>query len=95
MLISVDSGLIHLCDSIGIRSLGIYITTSPIMWGGVSDKFNYIKSKHMANCKNFYPLFGMCMNKKKKCTIISGNKDDIDVKMVLEKAKQIYYEKEN
>lgn len=94
LLISVDSGLIHLCDSINNKkSLGIYITTSPKMWGGVSKQFCYIKSKHMLNCKNYYKLFGMCINNKKKCKAIVGEKDDIRVEVIFKKIKQIYYEK--
>ncbi|MFH1454998.1 MAG: glycosyltransferase family 9 protein [bacterium] len=93
LLISVDSGLIHLCDSMGIKSLGIYVTTSPLMWGGSSNQFNYVSSKHMLSCKNFYPFFGMCMNGKKKCDSILFEKDDINIDEVLEKVNQIYYEK--
>lgn len=93
LLISVDSGLIHLGDSIGIKLLGIYVTTSPIMWGGVSNRFSYVSSRHMLSCKNFYPFFGMCMNKKKKCEIISNGGDDIDIETLLEKVNQIYHEK--
>jgi len=93
LLVSVDSGLVHLADSMGVDSLGLYITTSPKMWGGITDKFHYIESKHMSNCKNFYPYFGMCMNNKIKCEEVFGEKDDISVPDVLRKAKKIFYEK--
>ena len=93
LLISVDSGLVHFADSMGVDSLGLYITTSPKMWGGITDKFHYIESKHMSNCKNFYPYFGMCMNNKIKCEEIFGEKDDISVPDVLRKVKKILYEK--
>src|SRR3989338_7434382 len=83
LLISIDSGLVHLADSMGINSLGLYITTSPKMWGGITDKFHYVESKHMSTCKNFYPYFGMCMNNKIKCEEVSGEKDDISVSDVL------------
>lgn len=93
LLISVDSGLVHLADSMGVDSLGLYITTSPKMWGGITDKFHYIESKHMSTCKNFYPYFGMCMNNKIKCEEILGEKDDISVADVLRKVEQFFYEK--
>ena len=93
LLISVDSGLVHLADSMWINSLGLYITTSQKMWGGITDKFHYIESKHMSACKNFYPYFGMCMNNKIKCKEILGEKDDISVSDVLDKVKQIFYDK--
>ena len=93
LLISIDSGLVHLADSMGINSLGLYITTSPKMWGGITDKFHYVESKHMSTCKNFYPYFGMCMNNKIKCEEVSDEKDDISVSDVLKKVEQIFYEK--
>jgi ADP-heptose:LPS heptosyltransferase len=92
LLVSVDSGFVHLADSIGINTLGIYVTTSPVMWGGVTDKFHYISSKHMLKCKNFYPYFGMCMNDKKKCEEIL-HRDDISVSDVLMKINKIYGQK--
>ena len=95
VLVSVDSGLIHLADSIGVNSIGIYLTTSPFMWGGVTSKFHYVNSDHLFSCKNFYPLFGMCMNNKQKCEEISQGKDDIKVVSVLEKINEIYHEKKN
>ncbi len=95
VLVSVDSGLIHLADSIGITSIGIYITTSPFMWGGITNKFHYVNSDHMLDCKNFYPFFGMCINNKQKCEEISQGKDDITVGSVLEKINEIYHEKKN
>lgn len=95
LVISVDSGIIHLADSLGINSLGIYITTSPLMWGGVTKKFHYVNSEHLFSCKNFYPFFGMCMNNKQKCEEISGGKDDINVKFVLKKINEICDEKKN
>ena len=85
LLISIDSGLIHFADSIEINSLGIYLTTSPKMWGGVTNKFRHIESNHMYFCKNFYPHFGMCMNNKIKCEEISNGRDDILVSDVLKK----------
>lgn len=87
LLISVDSGLLHLADSMGINSLGLYTTTSSKMWGGITNKFHYIESKHMSTCKNFYPYFGMCMNNKIKCEEIFGGKDDISVSDVLKKVE--------
>lgn len=90
LLISVDSGLVHLADSIGVDSLGLYITTSPKMWGGITDKFHYIESKHMYTCKNFYLYFGMCMNNKIKCEEVLGEKDDISVSDVLRRVKKNY-----
>ena len=95
LLISVDSGYIHLADAIGLYSLGIYITTSPIMWGGVTKKFHYINSEHLFDCKNYYPYFGMCMNNKRKCDAISSGRNDISVESVIGKINQINYEKEN
>jgi len=93
LLISVDSGLVHLADSIGTDSLGLYIMTSPEMWGGVTDKFHYVRSEHMSKCRNFYPYFGMCMHNKIKCVSVIDGKDDISVPDVLNKVKQIFYEK--
>ncbi len=95
LLISVDSGLIHLADSFEINSLGIYLTTSPKVWGGVTNKFHYVESKHISSCKNFYPYFGMCMNNKKKCKNISNGKDDILVADVSRKTDQIFYAQKN
>lgn len=95
LLISVDSGLIHLADILGVNSLGIYITTSPVTWGGVTDKFRCISSSHMLGCKNFYAYFGMCMNNKQKCEEISNGKDDVLVSDVLGKINQIFYEQKN
>jgi hypothetical protein len=95
VLISVDSGLVHLADSIGVNSVGIYTTTSPFMWGGITNKFHYINSDHLFGCKNFYPFFGMCINNKQKCEEISQGKDDITIESVLEKINKIYYEKKN
>ena len=95
IVISVDSGVVHFSDAIGINSLGIYITTAPLMWGGVTNRFHYVSSNHMFDCKNFYPPFGMCMNNKFKCKEISQGKDDISVETVLEKINQIYNERKN
>lgn len=95
LLISIDSGLIHLADAIGIDSLGIYLTTSSRMWGGITDRFHCVESKHMSSCKNFYPYFGMCINSKVKCEEISGEKDDVSTSDVLSKVDQIFYEKKN
>ncbi len=90
LLVSVDSWSIHFADTIGVNVLGIYTTTSPIMWGGVTDRFRYITSNHLFKCKNFYPYFGMCINNKQKCEEIDGIKDDISVSDVLEKIRKIY-----
>ena len=95
VLISVDSGLIHLADSIGVNLVGIYTTTSPFMWGGITNKFHYVNSGHLFGCKNFYPFFGMCMNNKQKCEEISQGKDDINIDTVLGEVNKIYYEKKN
>lgn len=95
ILISIDSGLVHLADSIGVNSVGIYTTTSPFMWGGVTNKFHHVNSGHLFGCKNFYPFFGMCMNNKQKCEEISQGKDDITTESVLEKINKIYHEKKN
>jgi len=95
LVISVDSGIIHLADALGVNSLGIYLTTSPLMWGGITKKFNYVCSSHMSMCKNFYPSFGMCINNKRKCEEISGEKDDINTESVLQKVNEIYNEKKN
>lgn len=92
LLISVDSGLIHFADAIGINTLGIYLTTSPIVWGGVTSKFHSIYSKHMLNCKNFYRNFGMCINNKQKCEEISNGNDDISIPEVLKEINKIYEE---
>lgn len=94
IVISIDSGLIHLADALGIFSLGIYLTTSPIMWGGVSNKFKYVQSPHMHRCKNFYPQFGMCINKKKKCFDIENDKNDIDIQEIFNIINRVY-EKES
>lgn len=91
LLISIDSGLIHFADSIEINSIGIYLTTSSKMWGGVTNKFYNIESNHMSFCKSFYPYFGMCMNNKIKCKEISNERDDILVSDVLKKTDQIFY----
>ncbi len=94
LLISVDSGLIHLADAVGVESIGIYLTTSPRMWGGVTEKFHFVQSLHMRNCKKFYKQFGMCMNGKKKCEEIEGESDDIDIHEIFNIVNNIY-EKEN
>lgn len=94
LLISVDSGVIHICDSLDwINIIGIYLTTSPLMWGGVSPRFSFLSSKHMLKCKNYYPYFGMCMNNKKKCQEIYGKKDDVEIQDVIDKVNKIYEKK--
>jgi len=93
VLISVDSGLVHLADALGVESIGVYITTSPQMWGGVTEKFYFVKSKHLSTCLNFYPQFGMCMNHKKKCDEVGGENDDVDVKAISSIVDRIYEEK--
>lgn len=93
LLVSVDSWPIHLADAIGVAILGVYITTSPIMWGGVTNKFHYVISKHLFKCTNFYPYFGICLNNKRKCEEIDGIKDDIPVSDVLDKIIKIYEQK--
>lgn len=90
---SIDSGLLHLSDSLNKKSLGIYTTTSPKVWGGISSRFHYVTSKHMLTCKNYNDSFGMCINNKKKCSNISGKRDDIDVEIVFKKIKKILNEK--
>lgn len=90
LLISVDSWPVHFADAIGVNSLGIYITTSPVMWGGITEKFHYVTSKHLSKCENFNPYFGMCMNNKQKCEKIYDDEDDISVSGVLEVINKIY-----
>jgi len=60
------------------------------MWGGITEKFHYVTSKHLAKCENFNPYFGMCMNNKQKCEKIYDDEDDISVSGVLKVINKIY-----
>lgn len=89
LFISVDSGFLHTATGLGITTLGIYITTSPIIWGGYSSFFNSVKSPHMDSCEFFDKNLGMCRNGRDECPLVTANTDGIEVKDILSKINLI------
>jgi ADP-heptose:LPS heptosyltransferase len=82
-LITADSWPVHAATGIGVRTIGLYIVTSPIMWGGDPCYSCPAESRHLQRCQNFERRLGICRNHYVTCPLIETEGDGIEVSDVL------------
>jgi ADP-heptose:LPS heptosyltransferase len=82
-LVSTDSWPVHAATGIGVKTIGLYIVTSPRMWGGDPAYLFPVESRHLRRCDNFNVLLGICRNHYTTCPLIQEEGDGIEVPDVL------------
>ena len=82
-LVSVDSWPIHAAAGLGVKSIGLYIVTSPVTWGGGADSCIAVESAHLKRCEKFDAGLGFCRNGYIECPLIERDGDGIEIGDVL------------
>lgn len=82
-LVSTDSWPVHAATGIGIKTVGLYIVTSPVLWGGDPPYAFPVESRHLPRCENFEEVLGVCRNRYVTCPLIEREGDGIEVSDVL------------
>lgn len=82
-LISTDSWPVHAATAVGVRTVGLYIVSSPEMWGGEPAFALPVESAHLRSCENYDDVLGICRNGYVQCPLIEQNGDGIEVGDVL------------
>ncbi len=82
-LVSTDSWPVHAATGIGVRTVGLYIVTSPSLWGGDPAYLFPVESRHIPRCENFEEVLGICRNRYITCPLIEREGDGIEVSDVL------------
>ena len=88
-LVSTDSWLLHAAAGLGIRYVGLYITTSAQIWGGNATSGRALESAHLQRCANYDSVLGICRNGYRACDLVTKDGDGIEVEDVLTNIRQI------
>lgn len=83
-VVSTDSWAIHAASAFGKSSIGLYVVTSAVTWGGGGDRCKAIESRHLRRCDRFDPLLGICRNDYVECPLLQKEGDGISVFDVLQ-----------
>jgi ADP-heptose:LPS heptosyltransferase len=81
-VVSVDTWTLHAATGLGVGAIGLYIVTSPTMWGADVEHFIALTSAHLPRCENFDKRLGFCRNGYTTCPLITKEGDGIDVEKV-------------
>jgi ADP-heptose:LPS heptosyltransferase len=84
VLISNDSWLVHAAAGLAVHTIGLYIATSPVTWGGDSERCCAVESRHLSRCENFDEGLGICRNSYVECPLIVQEGDGIEVLDVIQ-----------
>ena len=82
-LVSTDSWPIHAASGLGVKTIGLYIVTSPVTWGGGADSCLAVESAHLGRCDKFDSGLGICRNGYMECPLIERDGDGIEIVDVL------------
>lgn len=86
LLISHDTYSIHLSSLLSIPTVGIYISTDPVIWGSYNNPhFTYISSA--IKCKNEKNGCGNCIHFHTSCPDIEKMRNSIDENLVVSTIK--------
>ncbi len=81
VIVSNDTFAVHLANALNIPTIGLYFSTDPIIWGGLSDKFNFVEST--VKCDGVKKNIGNCIHFESGCSNLGKIKDSVSVDKVL------------
>jgi len=91
IIISNDTFAIHLASALNIPTIGLYFSTDPIIWGGLSDEFYSVKST--VKCDGVKKNIGNCVHFESGCSNLKKIKNSITINKVYKKINQTKWKK--
>ncbi len=91
IIVSNDTFAIHLASALNIPTIGLYFSTDPKIWGGLSDEFYSIKST--VKCDGIKKNIGNCIHFESGCSNLKKIKDSVTVNKVYKKINQTKWKK--
>lgn len=77
MIVSNDTFAIHLASALNISTVGLYFSTDPIIWGGLSDEFYSVEST--VKCDGVKKNIGNCVHFETGCSNLKKIKNSITI----------------
>jgi ADP-heptose:LPS heptosyltransferase len=89
LIVTTDSWVVHAATALRIDCVGLYLVTSPEMWGGETDYSWPVVSRHLSECENFDPHLGICRNGYQDCRLIAQHGDGVEVEDVMRRVSEL------
>jgi|GEM_PF-2970118 len=80
VIVSNDTFAVHLANALNIPTIGLYFSTDPIIWGGLSDRFHFVKST--IECDGVKRNIGNCIHFESRCSNLGKIKNSVSVDKV-------------
>lgn len=91
IIVSNDTFAIHLASALNMPTIGLYFSTDPVIWGGLSDEFYPVKST--VKCDGVKKNTGNCIHFESGCSNLKKIKDSATVNKIYKKINQIKWKK--
>ena len=88
IVVSNDTGLLHIAAAVGTKAVGLYISTNSKIWAPQSTLVTIFQSEHYGKCEYLKKNAGNCLCYYRKCLTIQGRGDGIDMERVVNVVEQ-------
>lgn len=89
VVISNDTGLLHVAAAVGTKAVGLYISTDSSVWAPQSSPVTIFQSNHYGKCEHLKKYAGNCLCYYGKCLTVKEYGDGIDMNKVADVVNSI------